>query len=334
MLSLFRTNHFASNILLVFYVLLLRGTVFFVPQPVGDAATAFSHPGILSRMVYGAVGQEGLAADVLALMLVLIQGLMVNVIAAKYRIAPSVTLFPGVFYILIASSFPAFLHLSPVLMANTFLLFALYSMLDFYKKFSVAGAAYNVGLWMGVAALFYYSMLVFVLAAVVGFAILRSLKVRELLMMLCGVLSPYWLLGAWCFYNGQMEVFWEQALSGNMGMVRWRFISEWVGYILPGVFGLLLLIVLLSYRRYTSRVNVKTGKYIDVMYWLLLATVFTLLMQKGIDADHFLIMVVPLSVLFSMTMLRMNPPLAEALHFLWLVGILLWQTKPLWWAVF
>jgi hypothetical protein len=187
-LSLFRTNQFISNTLLVFYALLLRGLVFFLPA----REVSMSHPGIISKMVYGWIGQSGWLPDLVALLLVLLQALLVNVIVAKYRMARTVSLYPGVFYILIVSSFPDFLHLSPVLMANTFLLLVLYELFDSYKKYTAAGSLYNIGLWLGVAALFYYSMLAILIAAIIGFSIVRSFKVREVLMILFGLISPYW----------------------------------------------------------------------------------------------------------------------------------------------
>lgn len=289
-----------------------------------------SHPGILSKVVFDAIGSSGWGTDLLALVLVLIQALLVNVIVAKYRMARSVSLYPGVFYILIVSSFPDFLHLTPLLMANTFLLLAIYELYDTYKKYSAAGELYNIGLWIGIGALFYYSMLVFLLAAVVGFTIVRSFKMKELIMLLLGLVSPYWLLGVWYFYSGQYDSFWPQAISDSMGMIDFKGTFSILNYVQFSVFGSLLLISLLSYNHYNHKVSIQAHKNLDILYWFIAATLLSIFIQNDMAMDHLLILAVPLSILFSMTLLYMNSRLAEALHFLIVVAILLYQTEALW----
>ncbi|MFK7809737.1 MAG: DUF6427 family protein [Saprospiraceae bacterium] len=327
MLSLFRTNQFISNILLIFYVLLLRGMVFFVPTQ----EVTLSQPGILSRLVYDWVGSVGMLPDFIALVLVLAQALLVNVIVAKYRMARSVTLYPGVFYILITSCFPDFLHLSPVLMASTFLIFAIYELFDTYKKYSSAGELYNIGLWIGIGAMFYYSMLVFLVSAVIGFTIVRSFKIKEFVMLLLGLISPYWLIGVWYAYTGDYHnEFWQQAFLDNMGMLSFEGSFAIVNYVQLSVFALLIIASIFNYNNYSYKISIRAHKNLDILYWFLVASALSLLIQGGIQPDHLLMLAVPLSIFISMSMLYLDDRLAEALHFLMVVGILLLQTEGLW----
>jgi hypothetical protein len=289
-----------------------------------------SHPGILSRAVYSWIGTTGWIPNLVALLLVLLQALLVNVIVAKYRMARTVSLYPGVFYILIASSFPDFLYLSPVLMANTFLLLVLYELFDSYKKFTAAGSLYNIGLWLGVAALFYYAMIAFIIAAVIGLSIVRSFKVRELLMILFGLLSSYWLLGIWYFFTGQYDLFWPQAVLDNVGIIQLS--GNWfiINYVQLIVFGALLLLVLLQYNEYIHKVSLQAQKNINIVYWFLAVSALTLLVQQGIAMDHLLMLAVPFSILVSMSLLYMDHRLSEAIHFLIVVCIILYQTEAFW----
>ena len=329
MLSLFRTNQFAANILLIFYVLLLRGTVFFIPQEVITP----SHPGILSDIVFNWLGPQGILSDTIALVLVLFQAFLLNVIIAKYRLARNVSLYPGLFYLLIVSAFPDFLHLSPVLMANTFILFALYELFDCYKKYEASGELYNVGLWLGVAILFYFSTIILVVFVLIGMNILRSFKLRELLIFLAGLITPFWLLGSYYFFFGNLSVFWSEAIYSNIGSLKWTFLVSWLEYIQLGFFGFLILVALLSYNSYTFKTSIRSIKYMDILYWLMAIGLFSVLLQKDITTEHLLLLAIPLSTFVSMTMLYMKPRLAEAIHFLLVAGILLFQTKPLWMGV-
>lgn len=327
MLALFRTNQFISNILLIFYVLVLRGMVFFIPAD----DVSMSQPGLLSQIVYDSIGALGWLPDMIALLLVLLQALLINIIVAKYRMARTVSLYPGVFYILLASCFPDFLHLSPLLMANTFVLLAIYELFDTYKKYSAAGKLYNIGLWLGIGALFYYATVVFLIAAVIGFTIVRSFKTKELMILLLGLISSFWLLAVWYAFTGQYSSdFWNQAIFNHTGLVQLQGSYSILGYVQLGVFGALLLVCLLSYNKYNYKISIRAHKNMDILYWFLLSTAFSLLLQHGIETDHLLIMIVPCSIMLSMTMLYMDNRLAEALHFLIVVAILLFQTEGLW----
>ena len=66
-----------------------------------------------------------------------------NIIIAKFRMASSVSLFPGLFYVLLVSMLPEFLTLSPALLANTFFIIAIWELFETYRKNEVSGNIVN-----------------------------------------------------------------------------------------------------------------------------------------------------------------------------------------------
>ncbi|NRA48840.1 MAG: hypothetical protein HRU12_06880, partial [Phaeodactylibacter sp.] len=129
-----------ASILLAFYILLVRGSVFFVPVDIIPQGA-----GPLSDWVYSMVGYNGLAPSILAMVLLLLQGFYLNYLAMEHRLAIEVSLFPGVFYVLICSLLPSFHYLSPVLMGNTFLLIVIGEVFATYKKNKAADHIFNIG---------------------------------------------------------------------------------------------------------------------------------------------------------------------------------------------
>ena len=182
MLSLFRTNQIAFNLLLIVYILLVRGSALFVGHPEED----FTGQGVLSDWLNESWGTTGVLAVSIGIVIVFLQSLLINIIVAKFRMATSVSLFPGLFYALLASMIPEFLALSPALMANTFFILALWELLETYRKNNVAGHIVNVGFWIGIASLFYFSEVVFLLLAFIGLNVLRAFKFKEVMMLWIG----------------------------------------------------------------------------------------------------------------------------------------------------
>lgn len=326
MLSLFRTNQLVANALLIFYILLLRFSSFIVPYEVHSGQA-----GLLGENLLNLVSPEGTLSAVLSIILIFLQALLVNIISARYRIARSVSLFPGVFYVLLCSCFPDFLYLSPVLIANTFIILALYELLGSYKKYYSNGRIFNAGLWIGIATLFYFSSIVFIGAVFIGFFILRAFKLKEQIGLFLGFITPFWLLGIYYFVRNALPDFWSRSF-GNIGFLDVSFSNDWENYVQLGLFAILILVAIFNYRIYTYKVSIQAQKFVDVFFWVLAFSMGTLLIQKNLQSDHLIFLAVPLSFLIGMTFLYMNKRLAEAFHFLLLAGIFLLQFKPFWYV--
>ncbi len=147
---------------------------------------------------------QGLLPTLLTIVLLSLQAVLINVLVSNHRLASEVSLFPGLFYILIASSLPDFLCFSPIHLANTFLIIALGILMATYKQSSCADLIFNVGLWLGVASLFYPPFLLFLFVGMAGLNVLRAYKIRERLMILAGMADPV--------FSGRFILFLEQRI--------------------------------------------------------------------------------------------------------------------------
>ena len=121
MLSLFRTNQLVANVLFIFYAAICRMSSYFT-----GLEGELSNPGILAEYLYSFTAAKPFLSNSLSILLVFLQAMLINVIVAKHRMANEVTMFPGLFYILLCSSIPEFLAFSPPLLANTFYIIALF----------------------------------------------------------------------------------------------------------------------------------------------------------------------------------------------------------------
>lgn len=326
MLSLFRTNQLLNNFFLLFYVAVLYIHVFVMPQ-----SWEPSQPGILAYSFYQWLPWESLTANVIAALLVLLQGILINFLIADNRLNTETNLFPGLFYILLASSFPEFTHLSPLHMANTFYIIALVNVFSIYNNTKSAGAIFNTGFLIGLGSLFYFSYWVFLIVGFMGLSILRAFNIRERLMVIVGALVPYLLLGTYYFWNDQLAYFLNFQFDTGLEWLAIFKVSTIpaFAYFKIGLIAFLLFIVLLSYNQNISRRVRESQKKMSILYWMLLIAVFTLFIQSGMQLDHFLVLALPLGILLSFNFTQLSGSWAELLHFFLLLIVLFFQYKPL-----
>lgn len=318
MLSLFRTNQFAFSILLLFYVLVLRLSYFFGHTPID-----MSNDGILSLFLKNSIGDSSLLAGIITVLVVFIQALLINHLANKYRLFRETTLFPGLFYILLVSCIQDFLPLSAVLLGNTFLIIAITNLLSIFKKAKCADAIFNVGFWVGIAALFYHSFGLFLLLGLLGLIVLRSFKFKEATQLISGYLLPFIFISAYYFWHNGLQSYWQNYFLNQFSLLDLPPSRGWATYYKYIILG--LLIVMGVFNQYTFEKSYKIRNYMNIFYTTLIISGLTFLFQENIQINHFLIITAPLSILLTACFLAMSNTTAEFLHLFIFIAIMLFQ---------
>lgn len=101
------------------------------------------------------------------------------------------TFLPALFYILFGGLFPDHQILNPVLPASIFLILAIFRIMDGYH---VTGTAYNyfdAGILISTGSLFYANLIWFGLLVIIGIALLRTGNLKEIVISLLGLFTPY-----------------------------------------------------------------------------------------------------------------------------------------------
>lgn len=322
MLAIFRTNQLFASVLLALYILLVRGSVLVAPSDWMPSGY-----GPLAEWVYNWIGYAGRTADLAAMALLLLQASYLNFFISEYRLASEVSLFPGLFYILVSSMLPEFLHLSPLLMANTFFIIVIAEIFATFKKADCADHIFNIGFWTGVGSLFYPSYLFLFVLGFVGLNILRAFIFRERLMMLVGLITPYILLSAYFIWKDEFWSFWLERIPGSFAFLDFKPVPLWLAYRSLAIFAILILVVLFSYRSYLHKQTMQVQRKVNILFWSLLVTVLSLLMQPDIEIGHLLATAVPLGIMLSFNFVRMPSRMAEVIHLLILAIVFFLQFR-------
>ncbi len=282
-----------------------------------------ANDGILSVLVKNGLGNNYVVTGIATLLIVFVQSILINHLANKYRLFKEVSLLPGLFYILLVSAIQDFLPISSILLGNTFLILALTSLLGIFKSAKCADAIFNVGFWLGAAALFYNAFILFLFLGLLGLMVLRSFKVREAIMMISGYVLPFIFATFYFFWNDQLAVYWDTYFFKQFSFIDFRLAGGGNTY-----YKLIILAIFFAmglFNGYSFEKSYRIRNFINIFYSTLFISGFTFLFQDNIQLSHFLIIATPLSILLTARFLAMSKTTAELFHLFIFIAIMLFQ---------
>ena len=311
MLEVFRRNLFFNALLLLPYVIIVR--VLSLIYPKGYQLNA--DDGYLNHLFYTLIGDYPLIQSIVAIVLVFFQASFINFIVNKNRMATVPNLLPGVVYVLLISIIPAFQILSPILIANTFLLFSIYNCFNASKKFSMATSIFNVSFFLSIAAMIYFPYCVFIVAAYLSLMRIRTFSLIEQLQFLIGAITPFFLFATYFNWYEVLPKYLPEYFWNNISLFDWRRGFEYYDLIVVFSFLALVFFSFIRYNEFRKKKNVLAQKKIDILYWLLLLSVPTIFFWQNLGLEHLIVLIPPLSIFIGMFLLGLrNRILAELIH--------------------
>jgi hypothetical protein len=284
--------------------------------------------GALTQVFFDYFGYKTTFTQVLAGVLLFIQALMVVMIDFRHKLSAEPTLFTGVFVILVSSVSVPFLHLSPYYFSNIFLLIAIDQFLITYCKKEVTGSLLNTGFYLGLAALFLPTYLIFILLVFAGLNLLRGFNFNERLVVLIGVFIPIFLTATVFFWYGNLAEFWDVQFKSSYSFIDFRA-GNYFTFIHLGLLSILIFIMVFVRGQITSRKTMEVQRKIDVFYWGMLISIGAILFQADVQENSFMVVAPFLGLFLGIQWGNLRSNISELLHLLFLIGVLLLQFRPL-----
>lgn len=324
MLQIFKTNQILGAVLFLLYLGFFYGANLLVEQPIPSPT-----PGIFGQLTLDAMqGWSPFMLRLSAMLLIFLQAVLLVIIVNSNRINNDSNLLPGVFYCLFAGMVPEFMYPSPTMLANTFLLIAMMELMAVYKIPVAAGRLFNVGFWISAASLFYFSSIGLIIFALWGASTLRAYNIKDMVVILFGAITPYFLAGTVFFLLDRMPEFMDLQLWRNLAFWDFQPVGDGMFYLKAGLFGLLVLIAFLGSSGFFQKKIMQVQKKITLLYGFLLFSGGIVLFQSQADISHLLLPCIPLAVFFSMSFSTMPTQWAEVVHMLMLVAGLALAYSP------
>lgn len=254
--------------------------------------------GIISNQISTWI-PNALVQNIFAIVLIFFQAVLINQIFIKNRLSKEITLFAGIGYIIFVSIISENSLLSPLLIANTFMILAVSNLLNSFKHPEATANIFNSGFFIGLAALIYTPYFIFTIFGLVSLMVLRSFKAIEKVQFFIGFSLPYFLsftIKYW--YDIKFSDF-DFLTSLFFNLPAFSFNSYIIYYICILFVLLSVLVVLLKYNVLTSKKNVQSQKKVDIFYWLMLICFISFLVFKTEGSFHMLTLAIPLSMLLG-----------------------------------
>jgi hypothetical protein len=314
LLSFFRVNARYQTISLVVFFLLLRlpfflggapllipelswmlvgeqmGRGFMLYRDVWDNVSPFS--GLTYWLIDSLFGRAQWVYQLAAMGVSLVQILYFNYVIHSRDVFPERTFLPGALYALFLNISFDMGTLSPMLLANTFLLFAFGSIVKMLVRREVTTQVFELGIYIGIATLFYLPASLFMIWAFLALLFYTGSTFRHHLLGLFGSIFPLLMVVLFFYLNNGMESLNRNLLTSVFQVKQYNlndFSSLLASLLLPlgfGIMGFMRIFTTLRFVNYQTRIQ-------QVMALWFIAAVFTIPLMQFLAPMQFVIFIPP-----------------------------------------
>lgn len=313
MLRLFKTNQLLLSVLLIGYAAILRIAYFQIPLI--DIPT---EPGIGNYILTPYIQEPSFFSYSIIVFLLTVQAFIVNKIFFEHRFYRDLSLYPGIFLILLSSIIPDFLSYSSYFVANIFVLLALRESLKIYRTTSSADIIFNSGFFLGLASCFQpvYTLILFAIA--MALVNLKSGKFRDQFTSLAGFFTPLFLIGTIYFTKGQFDVFWNQQWTDAFSLPQ---LFDWHKIPIPVLIlmSFLLLFTIFQQTNIMSKTKMEIQAKVNVIYWFLAAAGLSILLSPSWNNFHWQALTPFMGLLLGIHFTKTKGTVAEAWHLILII---------------
>lgn len=312
MLQIFRDNQIFTILFVFVYFLLFGANIWLYPN---DLTSFEELPSTLSTWVMHWVSNPTYNKIAFSILL-LAQAFTANAIVNNFRLTKHYSYITAICFILLHFSYSGIDSCSPVMLANTFMLWSLYSMFSSYEKRVSLGTIFNIGFAAAAAALFYNGFTGYFFWVVIGLTIVRSFDFQEFIVVVGGFFVPFFLLGTYHFLGDNFYQWLDQEVMLHYSQMVVHYDTNVFLYLLLGILLTPLLLAFVNLQGLYFKTTAREKKYINVVLLMPFVALLSFLFQTELYAYHFVIFILPMSILLSITLQSYKSlAAAEAIHF-------------------
>jgi len=248
--------------------------------------------------------------------LVILQAIRLNLVLNEFKMFQQSAFTTAMAYILLSACLPQWCAITPALVANSFLVWIFIKLSKLYNNPSPKTLLFNTGLIVGITIMSYHPTALLVLVVLFTLAVVRPFRLAEWLILLIGILTPYYFLLSGMFLTGRMSSLpgFTPKLQINLPV---RYMDLWL-WINSGVLLLSLIIGFIQWFPAKNRMVIQVRKNWGAMVVMLLILLPVPFIFKKAGLESIFLITVPLAAFISNAYL--NPKR------LWLPNLLFWLT--------
>lgn len=329
LIRLFKRNAAIIPLLILLAALLLWVDGFFFYERLSPAPRA---SGPLYGLISGFLAIHPLFNKSFAFLLLVLQSFFLNGIVQSNNLLGRPSWLPGFVYLVLMSSHPEMLQFHPALVANLFLMIALARILMAFTEGVARVEVFNVGFLVAVAGLFCYPALSLFFWLILTMMVFYLVNVRGLAAALLGVISPFFFLFTFDYLTDQLMPRFARLGDAFEPLLIFQYsfpaYSVVLGITLAAISLLAFLKLTLSY---VNDKPIRFRKRFRVLWYFFLVSLFSFLAVDEDFEKHLALLMIPLSVVFSLFLLEIKKRwLAELVFYGFLLIII--AGKVIYWG--
>ena len=323
MVSLFQDRSPAA----IFWLIVLSIIVhshFFVDAPVVRVTGA---DGMLSAFLnnYIALLFSGLVVLIYHAVVIL-QSLGLNHLFTNHRMFSRVNYFPAMVYILLTGVFTEWSRLTPALIANTMLIWFFAKTIQLYGARNPKTLLFNIGLLVGVSIILYHPLALLVPVAFFALMILRSFIITEWLVLVMGIIFPFYLLASYLYLTDRLVLIKNHLPLWSLNLPDIQ--NKIVFFITIAFITILILTGLLYWQQENRRLLIQVRKYWVVLLSMLFVLLSVPFINRNDGIESLILCIVPASPLIAKGFLASKKNTVPTLMFWALISLVIlknWQ---------
>ena len=214
------------------------------------------------------------------------------------RLSNTISLYPGLFYLVLMSALPVFGALTSISISLFIFILLLSNLMYINARTGVATKIFNVGLYLGLMSMLFLPQLSFVFLIFIAIRVLTAIRQREIFNLMNGTLLPFYMSGLVLLFIGFDIGGLKSVYSQQFGFENLRLpqdIPSWASLIFIALY---LVVVLLTYNGVISKKSIQSIRKINIVTWALPFAVLIYLIS-GKSSLHLLMLTVPILAFYT-----------------------------------
>ena len=233
----------------------------------------------------------------ISLVVILIGAFMINFLAIDQEITLKTNFLPAFFYILMAFSAGTKGAIAPVLVANVFILPAMYFFIKSYRQDFVLSELFKAGLFLGIASFFCIQYILLFPLSFISLIILRPFNWREWVVLFIGIILPLYIYLSICYLTNNNVFGVLTMMKEAISTMQKPIISEYyVGFLFITILALIFAIIHYLGKGFGGKVKTQKTKYI--LLWMF-AFCFVMIFFEQTSDMILIPCIVPLSIIIG-----------------------------------
>lgn len=297
MIKVLRTNGVLQIAIIAIAVVAIWVGWFVEPEVMTDRGDG----GPLYILIKNTLGSNGIVSVIIALILTLTEGYLLNRLLYERGLIPLNTLMPMLLYMLVMGIGANGCRLTPELITNMWVILALWSVMPKEGVIKTEGSIFNSGLLCGMTALTWTPGVVVIVPITIGQIIYKMYQGREWAVGILGLFAPIIIVLTTAFLidDWEMIVSYTETVANGLGLresVRWDSILETT---VLGLFAMVTTVGTLTMLERKTIAQRTHGLVIVTVFIYSLATLFYESLMP-VDAEPFAVVVAAMGSIYFM----------------------------------